>query len=155
MEDKSLLLMDKEKADVKSTAFTFRSSKVRQIQFWISHCIYFDVRNTKKNDVCFTQISKFPGTLLFIPLQSNPFPKPVKPAQVFHLVYRSLVIFMQHIHPQLLLVFLGIDHAISTDIVLLLHNSVRGTSAEPFPHRLCCISALTYRPFFLGLLNPV
>lgn len=27
MEDKSLLLMDKEKADVKSTAFTFRSSK--------------------------------------------------------------------------------------------------------------------------------
>ncbi|VCX31173.1 unnamed protein product, partial [Gulo gulo] len=29
MEDKSLLLMDKEKADVKSTAFTFRSSKVR------------------------------------------------------------------------------------------------------------------------------
>jgi hypothetical protein len=29
LEDKNLLLMDKEKADVKSTAFTFRSSKVR------------------------------------------------------------------------------------------------------------------------------
>lgn len=28
VEDKSLLLMDKEKADVKSTAFCFRSSKV-------------------------------------------------------------------------------------------------------------------------------
>lgn len=28
LEDKNLLLMDKEKADVKSTAFTFRSSKV-------------------------------------------------------------------------------------------------------------------------------
>lgn len=30
MEDKSLLLTDKEKADVKSAAFTFRSSKVSQ-----------------------------------------------------------------------------------------------------------------------------
>lgn len=29
VEDKSLLLMDKEKADVKSTAFCFRSSKVK------------------------------------------------------------------------------------------------------------------------------
>lgn len=35
MEDKNLLLMDKEKADVKSTAFAFRSSKVRWIaSFW-------------------------------------------------------------------------------------------------------------------------
>lgn len=35
MEDKNLLLMDKEKADVKSTAFAFRSSKVRwPASFW-------------------------------------------------------------------------------------------------------------------------
>lgn len=35
MEDKNLLLMDKEKADVKSTAFAFRSSKVRgTMPFW-------------------------------------------------------------------------------------------------------------------------
>lgn len=43
LDDKGLLLMDKEKADVKSTAFCFRSSKVRLIRLggseraWLYH----------------------------------------------------------------------------------------------------------------------
>lgn len=69
MEDKNLLLMDKEKADVKSTAFTFRSSKVRQkIECWISakyiHHISLDVRSVKWIYVnMFYMFSKFPVSL--------------------------------------------------------------------------------------------
>lgn len=36
LDDKGLLLMDKEKADVKSTAFCFRSSKVSLIELTVS-----------------------------------------------------------------------------------------------------------------------
>lgn len=36
LDDKGLLLMDKEKADVKSTAFCFRSSKVNVIKFTLT-----------------------------------------------------------------------------------------------------------------------
>lgn len=153
MEDKSLLLMDKEKADVKSTAFTFRSSKVRQrynFGFPTAFPLVLEIQRKMIH-----VLHKFLNSLFlfysFLFSQTH-FLNHWNLPRCFTW-FIVLWLFSCSISIRLLLVFLDIDSAVSTDLVLLLHSSVRGASAEAVPHRLAYTCSYI-QTFLLTSLHP-